>query len=243
MLYATEKLPMPKGDVYALDEYPKRSDIFRAFLKQMLLAMVNSGGKEETRKALQQQVYRFKTLRLPSQIKSCRRRDLYPIMDALGKKHKSIKHYFNTGKGIDLQFLDSQMAEKVLLHFTKMGYAVLPMHDSFILHHGLEQELHEVMRKAFYENLGQEIGVGVKFRSIAERQKAEMRQRKREGKTEDIDIGEILANQGGGLKEILAEEAKYSIYNKFLRAHRNQLAKIQQIPSYTDKEYPPIDNG
>ena len=47
MLYAMEKLPMPEGDVYALDGYPKGKGVLRDFLKQMVLIMVNSMSRQQ----------------------------------------------------------------------------------------------------------------------------------------------------------------------------------------------------
>lgn len=178
MLYAMEGLPMPEGDVYALDGYPQGKGILRDFLKQMVLVMVNSLNREGTRKALHKEVHYKKTLKLPRQIKSTKGRDLFPLMDAFQKKHEGIKHYFNSGKGIDLQFLDSQLAEKVMLRIS--GDPILPMHDSFILHHGLEGELDEAMKEAFHEMFGQEIKVGLKYRSIEERRKENERKKKQQ---------------------------------------------------------------
>ena len=106
-------------------------------------------------------------------------------MDAFETKHNKIIHYFNTGKGIDLQYLDSQMAEKVMLHFAKMGYPALPMHDSFILHHGLEKELKEQMHKAFRHLFGVECKIDLKYNTIEERQKEHELEKKREDIAED----------------------------------------------------------
>ena len=50
-----------------------------------------------------------------------------------------------------LQKVDSQIAEKVLLHFAKRRLPILPLHDSFLMHHGFEEELPNAMRKAFEE--------------------------------------------------------------------------------------------
>ncbi len=47
-----------------------------------------------------------------------------------------------------------------------MGYAILPMHDSFIIHHGLEQELKDTMNKAFRDMFDTDITVDLKYNSI-----------------------------------------------------------------------------
>jgi hypothetical protein len=41
-----------------------------------------------------------------------------------------------------------------MLHFCAMKVAVLPVHDSFLVHHGYESELKKVMTKAFKRRYG-----------------------------------------------------------------------------------------
>ncbi|MGR3549531.1 hypothetical protein [Pseudooceanicola sp.] len=53
------------------------------------------------------------------------------------------------------------MAEKVMLRFAAMRYACLPVHDSFIVHHGLQDELDRIMREAFEAEFGVSGKVGV----------------------------------------------------------------------------------
>jgi hypothetical protein len=76
------------------------------------------------------------------------------ISDAITAFHKPIAHHFYTGVGVRLQRQDSDIAEKVLLHFAQKGIAVLPLHDSFLMHHGYETWLEPVMRSAFEEIVG-----------------------------------------------------------------------------------------
>ena len=73
------------------------------------------------------------------------------VSDAVLKSHSDIAHHFYTGAGLRLQKVDSQIAEKVLLHFAKRRLPILPLHDSFLMHHGFEEELPNAMRKAFEE--------------------------------------------------------------------------------------------
>ncbi len=70
------------------------------------------------------------------------------LLDATCKQHELIKdRYFGTGAGRHLQYVDSQIAEAVLLHFANIGVACLPIHDSFIVPVDYEEELHAVMDK------------------------------------------------------------------------------------------------
>ena len=167
MLYAMEKLQMPKGDVYKLKGY-SNDETFRRFVKQLLLIMVNADSRETVRKAIHSSVHRDKNLELPPEIPSTKAADLYPVMDAFEKKHEKIRQYFCTGKGIDLQNLDANMAEKVLLTFSKAGmsYAILPLHDSLIIHHGWESFLKKTMKKAFREIFRCTPKVDLKFNSL-----------------------------------------------------------------------------
>ena len=68
--------------------------------------------------------------------------------------HEPIAHHFYTGVGLRLQRLDSDIAEKVMLHFVEHNIAVLPLHDSFLMHHGYESSLQPVMMQAFEDVVG-----------------------------------------------------------------------------------------
>ena len=73
--------------------------------------------------------------------------------------HKPIQHLFFSGIGNRLQFEDSCIAESVMLNFQKRDAPALPVHDSFIMHHGYGGELEEAMRRGFHERFGSDIPV------------------------------------------------------------------------------------
>ncbi|MDA9053402.1 hypothetical protein N9H65_04810 [Planktomarina temperata] len=81
------------------------------------------------------------------------------LRDRIIKAHKPIADLFFKGVGNQLQFQDSNIAERVMLHFAGMDAPALPVHDSFILHHayGESGEVEEAMRRAFYEEVGEHI--------------------------------------------------------------------------------------
>ena len=87
------------------------------------------------------------------------------LRDLILEKHEPIKNSFFCGMGNQLQFKDSQIAEKVMLHFAKQDVAVLPVHDSFIVQRSLQPELIEVMSKAFskFYDVPIDIKDGAKF--------------------------------------------------------------------------------
>ena len=68
--------------------------------------------------------------------------------------HQPIAHHFFKGAGMWLMREDSELAEQVMLHFIQMGYPCLPVHDSFIVHHGLATELEDQMKAVFTERYG-----------------------------------------------------------------------------------------
>ena len=83
------------------------------------------------------------------------------LKQAILEAHKPIKDLFFTGLGNKLQFADSCIAESVMLQFAKMDAPALPVHDSFIMHHGFGSysELEEAMRRAYYERFNTDINV------------------------------------------------------------------------------------
>ena len=76
--------------------------------------------------------------------------------------HRLIQLHFYTAAGNHLQFGDSQIAERIMLRFIreKSGAVVLPVYDSFIVHHEYETELHEMMIEEFQRACGQQINLG-----------------------------------------------------------------------------------
>ena len=70
-------------------------------------------------------------------------------------------HWFFKGHGNHLQYIDSIIAEQVMLQFAKYNHPVLPIHDSFIMHYAFGDmgELEEAMRRAFYHHFKKDIKV------------------------------------------------------------------------------------
>ena len=51
-------------------------------------------------------------------------------------------------------FIDSQIAEKIMLYYLYDNVVVLPIHDSFIIRAGFETDLENTMKRIFYEVVG-----------------------------------------------------------------------------------------
>lgn len=88
------------------------------------------------------------------------------FLDRIKLKHSAVAGFFFTGYGVKLQYLDSSVAEKVLLHFLSGGTPCLPIHDSFIMHSGYQSELDDVMSRAYREVMNAEIPVKAKVIEI-----------------------------------------------------------------------------
>lgn len=67
----------------------------------------------------------------------------------LQKRHPAIFPHYGSGVGLDLQFVDSQIAEAVMLRFLEMGEVCLPIHDSFIVARRMRRTLEAVMQEEF----------------------------------------------------------------------------------------------
>ena len=76
------------------------------------------------------------------------------IKERIYEIHAPIREHFGKGSGLWLMHEDSVLATGVLHHFADMGVPCLPVHDSFIVHHGYEKDLRKKMRELFAERYG-----------------------------------------------------------------------------------------
>ena len=90
------------------------------------------------------------------------------LREAVLEAHRPPAGVFFEGHGNHLQFIDSCIAENVMLQFVRSDdEPVFPVHDSFIMHHALGGtcELAEAMRRSFNDyfknciKVSEEIGV------------------------------------------------------------------------------------
>jgi hypothetical protein len=148
ILYALEGIACP-DDPYDIGLDPKHRDL----VKEVLNKMINAPDR----------------FMKPEGFDSAGLAMTFAEFQALiREKHETIAKYFKTGFGLKAQFIDSQIAERVLLHFAKHDIPCLPIHDSFIMHHGYETELDGEMRKAFREVTDQEGAIKVEVRETRE---------------------------------------------------------------------------
>lgn len=72
-------------------------------------------------------------------------------------RHEPIHSYFRTGYGLYLQKQDADIANAIMLKFAHMQYVCLPVHDSFLVHHELSDELENIMIEEFSSQIGSKI--------------------------------------------------------------------------------------
>jgi len=133
-----------KGDPYTLDGFDKNS---RGDLKKVLNTMINAADPISAKRSLQ---YGMPKASLPSGYDS-----LDDVFKAFKTKHRVIADYFFTGYGKKLQFIDSVVAQDIMLELNNYGVVCLPVHDSFIVASAHEQLLIDVMHKVFKAHVGQ----------------------------------------------------------------------------------------
>ena len=140
MLYAKEGIDCGEGDLYDLGlPFPNDPDESREIVKRYTNALLNDakGTYQLNRDEIDYLCISRKKL-----------------FDAVCNRHSLLRKYFYSGIGLSLQFKDSKIAEYVMLHFINKNEVCLPVHDSFIVRRGLENELQITMKSAFAKFFG-----------------------------------------------------------------------------------------
>ena len=75
------------------------------------------------------------------------------LMVWIKNTHQPIAKLFNSGIGLDMQFLDSEIANRVLMKMIDKEMPVLPIHDSFVCKKQDEKVLREIMIDSLHEQL------------------------------------------------------------------------------------------
>ena len=79
------------------------------------------------------------------------------LLDLITERHRGISEEFYKGIGLDTQFADSIIAERVMLRMNEEGHVVLPIHDSFVVRLDYEYRLKEIMLEEFERLVGRKI--------------------------------------------------------------------------------------
>lgn len=169
-LYAMKKIDFFKEvgtDAYELSKfgYKKGDKKLRQLLKEILLTAVNceKGIRKDTGKVIQA-INKVVNITKREQYSWVRKDklDIEKLINDFAELHKPIKKYFFSGKGVELQYVDSLIAEKIINHFTKLDIPVLCLHDSFIIQtqHSIgdgEESLEFMLWKFFGEVVKKEL--------------------------------------------------------------------------------------
>ena len=125
--------------------------------------------------------------------------DWTTLRQAVLDAHTPLSDVFFQGHGNHLQFIDSCIAEKVMLQFVRSDdEPVLPVHDSFIMHYAFGDmgELEEAMRRAFHDHFKKDIKVSEDIRVILP------------SSFDDMEFDDF------GVEEIVNEPPEYSLWNE-----------------------------
>jgi len=127
-------------DPYILEDY---GEDVRDLLKRSVLLLVNSSDETKAIRAIREKI-NYEFLYLDST-------DVYikSLTEALKDKHPEIEVHLFSGRGGELQYQDSQIAEYVLKDMQARGQPVLPVHDSFIVQDQYIAHLYSSMVEAY----------------------------------------------------------------------------------------------
>lgn len=135
MLYAKIGQDL-EGDAYAINGIGSN---YRDLIKTTTLKLINNvGGRMEAPRRSE----------LPDGM------TWKELQNAIRERHAPIASYFGSGEGIRLQRLDSDIAEDVMMSMLAKGTLALPIHDSFIVAEGHEDELRAIMPAAYKRIMG-----------------------------------------------------------------------------------------
>lgn len=142
MLFALAGKDIP-GDPYDRCVTNKGNVAERKLVKTTFNALLNADSVEEIRK-------------IKKYDETLTGRDWEDFKRFIVESYPECAEHFGTGAGLRLQRMDSDLAEAVMLRFARMGYACLPVHDSFIVHHDMRDVLEDTMKAVFKDMFGVE---------------------------------------------------------------------------------------
>lgn len=136
MLYGLENLTPPAGDLYAL---PGIDSCFRPVIKKAVNIAINAENETAAMQAIREENRQSedKTGLIPPRPKI--------ILEALKEIHSPVKKYLCTGYGVRLQYLDSSIAEQIMLSLAEDDICCLCIHDSFIVAKEYQDRLYNLM--------------------------------------------------------------------------------------------------
>lgn len=139
-------------------------------------------------------------------------------LKSLKEKHSLIADDIASGKGIELQYYDSSIINKLIKYYTKQNVAILTVHDSVICQKRYANFVKDKMWQYYYDILTTEINLNVDYKSINPQREVIFSNQNSIAKRPNIDTL-FEYNSLSGIKNYNAVKVKYgdlviSIKNK-----------------------------
>ena len=153
MLYGLENLIPPEGDLYAL---PSINSCFRPVIKKAVNIAINAETETSAMQAIRVEISEFedKTGLVSPRPKV--------ILKALKEAHNPIQKYLCSGYGVRLQYLDSSIAEQIMVSLAEDDICCLCIHDSFIVTKEYQDRLNDLMVSKFTNMFGFKPRISIK---------------------------------------------------------------------------------
>lgn len=191
LLYSKENIPVGfDRDLYDLGLTGNTKYLTRArdLIKLYTNALLNDeGGKYRLKKS------ELRELKL----------EHYQLNKLVNTYHKPVAHHFGTGVGLELMFLDSIIAQRLMTFFQHQGIVILPIHDSFIVPVGFELSLREQMKHEYKKLMKKMIKVKSSPTKIRDNFKEELslKIQPEEQIIESKQVANLVLNNDDGLYE------------------------------------------
>ena len=192
LLYFMAKADPPEGDLYELEGYSRDT---RNFMKGMFLRMINSATRNDAKGSIREAAFLKGKIVIPEELGNLEDKYLDPLIDKFLEKHSALKDYIFKDRdlGNKLQFVDSTIAETVLLAFAKEGIPVLPLHDSFRIDARYFPELDIAMDLAIRTKFGKPIKISNDdFEPLMVRAIETIKDRVKRGELDENEIEDLI---------------------------------------------------
>ncbi|AUR93476.1 hypothetical protein NVP1187O_163 [Vibrio phage 1.187.O._10N.286.49.F1] len=153
-----------EGDPYTINIDGYCPVLLRKLCKSFLLVMMNIKDRKNLKTSLNSLIsseFNVNTLYKEGKIPD-KRIDINTIVDKIETKHYLIKHMFYDNHHTHPSYLGSLIADYITDYFTQRGVLVLSVFDEFIIQEEYDQELKEVMFRAYETILGQSSNCNVR---------------------------------------------------------------------------------
>lgn len=135
------------------------TDYDRKFVKVLINIAINHNNYNTITKALRYYMAKHKDA-VGQMFKWSYERFMLDSKVNLEKLTIHFKNYIGSDYGVRLQYLDSCIAQDVMMYFQSKGIVVLPVHDSFIIAKQYKDELTNVMKSVYFKHMGHTIDIG-----------------------------------------------------------------------------------